>query len=555
MSARRWVNAVVALSLLATGARAQDDLVPAKIEALVSAPEDSFFFGIAFGAGAKLTANTAPGGNVRCLIEVGDASGDGVADLALGLGPGSEGHALQVRDGQAGTLLWTARPGDGSFRSFRALAAHEGRLAAGFSSARGRVECRAILDGSLLWSRDLAPRSRRDPANIQCVDWFEDIDRDGTTDLLVAAGRGLDGLWLLSGADGSDLWHVAAGDVVYAVTQLTDLDDDGVPDVVAVGGDQTPLAEARSGQDGELIWSRALAGPGSAVALLHDVNGNGTPDVAVGLFAEPQVCFVALDGATGALLWETNDVRRNVTTIAFLSDLDFDGHADLTVGSFDEAVPSILSSTGGVSWRTTLSTNNTGAPLSVTTVGDLDGNGFVEVLTASLDHRSYLIDGRQGFMMMVEDLRARGFAVTSLADADGDGRRELVAAGENVLRVMRSSSGTADGPVLSFEFNEQGQPTLLEVFAYPSEMLLVLGALDTDSVHLPGFSGLLGLDLSAFGVLYFGPTPGAQPMNFEFPPLPRALAGATIYFQAVTVVDPGQGLFSSVLPFHVPDGP
>ena len=296
-----------------------------------------------------------------------------------------------------------------------------------------------------------------------------------------------------------------------------------------------------------------LPGPGSAVLRLADVDGDGTGDLAAGCMDQPDACLLGLSGSDGSPLWTAHDITDDVTALATVSDLDFDGSADLAVGSFDNAITTISSGDGVKLWHHECSTVNTGALLDVVALGDLDGNGAIDVASASVDEQIYVFDGDKGHLLAAQDLRVRGIAVAGLPDGDGDGRLDLVATGEGKLMVLGGSSGTAAGPVIDFQLpGTLAGGTTVIVFALPQNVLVVMGSLGTGQLVLPGFSGALGLDLATLTVVHFGIAPAAGETGVVLGPYPPVLAGATIFFQAATIFDPGSGQIGAVQAQVVP---
>jgi hypothetical protein len=486
------------------------------------------------------------------VVDVGDVSGDGLADYAIGLGPGNINKTLWVLDGVTNRTLWTASPGKGAFRSMRGLDHHNGRLALGVSSPRGLVQVRNTTHGDVVWSHSFAPASR-DGAHVSSVRWGPDLNADGQRDLLVAGGGGIESAVAFSGTDGSTLWKHDAGDVVMDALSVHDQDGDGLLDVLIVGGETTPFARLLSGLHGAVLWEQSLDGVGSVGMGMDDINGDGQLDVVVGQFAEPAACVLALDGASGSRLWGSQDVTRNVTSLVLVGDSLGTGLRDVAVGSFDNAVNVVLGFNGNTVWRREASTFNGGSMLSVAKTADLDGNGSNDVLASSLDHRVYLHGGKTGQFMAMWKSDHKLAAVSVLTDVTGDGRPEVLVGGSRVTAVLDGSMGLASGPQLDLTPPYDLDDSLgIIIWSYPNTQLILWASLGTDAIQPPGVIGVFGLEINSLATMYQGPTPGAGAVTLSYEELPPSAAGLVIWLQAASIYSPSHAILSNVNSFRVP---
>ena len=542
---------LLALALLAAPVAAQDVVAEAIEAALAPADEPELGFLVKQQSAVELARAALPGSG-RCVVDVGDANGDGRADLAVGVGPDAgDGPTLAVLDGGTAAVLWSARPGFGYVRGLRALDVDDGRLAVGTASREGRVEVRSVATGDGLWGRNLVPAGP-ELATVNTVRWVDDLDGDGARDLLVAGGGRLLAAWALSGADGSVLWTHAAGEPVEDVLPVPDRDGDGRPEVLAVGGVANPFARLLASADGLPLWDVPLDGPGSAGLALDDVDGDGTDDVAVGQFAEPASCVIALSGADGGRLWSSS-VDRNVTALALTEDTSGTGLRDLVVGSFDNAVSCLLALNGLRLWRREVSVINGGSTLDVAVSTDLEGNGAIDVVAGSLDHRLYLHGGHIGQLMANYDARGKAVAVDVLADRTGDGRPEMLITGKGYVAVLDGAAGTATGPNIEFmAFPVQLNAFVsLFVWSYPTTTMTLWGSLGTGSFQPSGVVGVFGLDPDHLVQLFSGPVPGVGGTALSFPPLGRDALGIDIHLQALATYQNGLMILSPVATFQV----
>ncbi len=522
------------------------------MDAAISSPADPFVYGIP-NPGPGVVVSFAPStGSSRSVVAIGDVNGDGAEDFATGFAPGSAARTLQARDGRNATVLWSAIPDNGGFRGLRTLAFCDGALFVAASSEHGRVERRDPVTGMPAWSVNLAPGGGP-MVNLLALQPTTDMNGDGAADLLVAGGRGLNAVRLLSGSNGASLWTHAAGDSVCDVRTTADSDADGIPDVLCCGGEVTPFARLLSGATGAVIWSVGMPGTASVILPLPDIDEDGWSDAAVGVLDAPSPCLFGLGGRNGALLWTSEYLLTNVTALTAVGDIDGDGLADFAVGGFDHAATGVISRTGKFRWRTEGSPVNGGSMFAMANVGDVDSNGAQDLVTCSLDENVYLVDGAKGFFLSVERMRSRGVVTAALNDFDGDGRREMVACGSGTAMVLSGTSGIAAGPVcyLKVPLHLSDEIGIFN-FAYPGVPLILLGSPAPGQATLPGFTGVFGLSPATFQIIFVGTAPAAGLSGVVLDPLPRAAIGLTLYFQSVSVFGPGHGAFSNVTSFTVP---
>jgi hypothetical protein len=216
-----------------------------------------------------------------------------------------------------------------------------------------------------------------------------DLNGDGSTDLVVANGQGLDGVAILvnDGAGTFTPRGLHGGDDPQVVT-TSDLDRDGVVDVIAADG-----------YGGVTIWF-------------------GTGD---GRFGRPV------------------DVSTDSTMCSWVTaaDLNQDGAVDLVTtnsrlghGQSDGSV-SVLLGSGHGSFRAPVVYADVGAQPTMVLVADLNGDERVDLVTPdgypSTDDAVLLGTGDGGFLDPVHVTVGDNPHSSALADLDGDGILDLVA--------------------------------------------------------------------------------------------------------------------------------
>lgn len=245
--------------------------------------------------------------------------------------------------------------------------------------------------------------------------------------------------------------------------RTADLNKDGIQDIV-IGAGKNEFQEsdmgvlAFDGKTGNVLWKQQAPDQVFGSATFCDVTGDGVKDVFIG-GRSPQL--KAIDGSTGALLWEfrheryANDLvlryaRYNFNNSVLVPDQNGDGIADLltinggnaTAAPYSEVdrFPGVLllldSKTGNViaadtmpdgreSYMTPLCFSKPHSPELFIVFGTggetIDGNLYVSTL-------SQLLAKKLASATIVATEKGHGFiAPATLADVTGDGNLDIIA--------------------------------------------------------------------------------------------------------------------------------
>jgi hypothetical protein len=351
----------------------------------------------------------------------------------------------------------------------------------------GRVYLFSGATGELLAAL-ISPNKEVDGHFGRAVAGVPDADGDGRGDFAVGAynedtdldpdnfdnqGRA----YLFSGATGT-LLHVLTspkeepgGGFGWAVAGVPDADGDGRGDVLV----STPFEDGRasadvgraylfSGATGELL--RVLISPnpeamgqfGYAASGVPDADGDGRGDLLVGANKEGGALNAGrahlFSGATGALLQTVatphNQGREFGFSVAGVPDASGDGRGDLLIGSgefvggrqFAGRAYVFSGGTGALLHTLTSPDPETYGQfgLAVSGVADADGDGRGDLLIGAYGEdgglafigRAYLFSGATGARLRTlttpnpEANGVFGYAVSGVPDADGDGRGDLL---------------------------------------------------------------------------------------------------------------------------------
>ncbi len=269
----------------------------------------------------------------------------------------------------------------------------------------------------------------------------QDFDGDGITDSLGGhdASEGASELTTaLSGGDGRILWRSDLNRKSYRAVSLPppsgDVDGDGTPDVLAVRSDSTNIPalspiECYSGKTGGKLWEAREILPlttlKTQVVSCRDLDVDGIPEIAFFSImdweekSDPEaekfrrtptmdrlkLWIVLLSGRTGKVVWNHEILGKNPfgggssPNEGFpvgVGDLQGDGVLDLVFSAPTGLEACVLRAldgrTGTILWQRSLSLVDEGTNLLKNlprpTVGDMDGDGSVEVLVMDSERPS-----------------------------------------------------------------------------------------------------------------------------------------------------------------------
>ena len=269
-------------------------------------------------------------------------------------------------------------------------------------------------DGRLLW--------KYETDEWVCSVWVGDLDGDGSTRILVGTGRRLDrrgdqdskAALLILDAKGQQQTRIPypAGSI-ETVTGL-DIDGDGVKEIIA-GSHDWQLSAVRL--DGQQVWSTYDYSRGPTNLQTYDVTGDGKPEIIS--TTTHRTNFYNLEGNHLFHLWSPGP------GLAF-GDSDGDHITEIAVGSVRGHVrlaSYVAESKKGQEIEPTW-TFDTGAPVEVIRMADLDGSGSDEILACSRNNLVYAF-GADGRILWTRSL-GDGVRALEVAYLDGGDTPQII---------------------------------------------------------------------------------------------------------------------------------
>ena len=228
-----------------------------------------------------------------------------------------------------------------------------------------------------------------------------------------------------------------------------DVDVDEECEAVPIVGTFTPIIEWTNTDVGDAYTT-------PAVGQLTDDNGNGaidsgdTPDVVVGNGAG---VYYALSGDDGHVLWTSSNLGSEPMSAA-IGDLDGDGFPEV-VGAGVSGTVAWRGTNGSVYWSAQAYSGNVSAQCGAVGIWDLDADGAPEVVVGRR-----ILEGTTGATVgegNAGDGSGHGWAapISAAADIDQDGRLEVVVGNAVYDRSGRAqrNNGQTDGYVAVGNFD------------------------------------------------------------------------------------------------------
>lgn len=322
---------------------------------------------------------------------LGDVDGDGHVEVVIG----SKDHHVYVLDGATGREKWR----------FDTLTRMDSSPIIADVDGDGLVEI--VVSSSQVYALDARRQRRKWAFPLQFRTFSSpsvaDVDGDGQVEVVVGSNDNL--VYTIDGASGTEKWRFRTSNHIESSPALGDIDDDGELEIVFGFGSVAEPGEkgvyALRGLDGSEKWFFRLDEDERIIssAALGDVDNDGETEVTVGTNTGTLYVFRGKgDGQGNAQVKYTHQAGNKIESSPSLGDIDGDGKLEIVVGSHDftlyvlEAIPG--RQTLDVEW--TFSTAGTSLQpiiFSSPALADIDNDGELELVIGSSNSLVYAFDG------------------------------------------------------------------------------------------------------------------------------------------------------------------
>jgi outer membrane protein assembly factor BamB len=236
--------------------------------------------------------------------------------------------------------------------------------------------------------------------------------------------------------------------------EVADLNGDNVPDIMAAEYSNTSYGAqsyvyALDGTSGDTLWAPYMAEDGLRSMAVGDLNNDGVTDIIVGASyntsGTPDGRVHAIDGATGHDLW-TYYIGVTISAVT-VGDFNGDAFLDVAAGDFDGFVYAINGETGGLLWSEEFGSMWINALAAADINGDnIDDIAYAHEYLAGWDNYYGFLDGETGDHIWGDTVEYLNMAV-AVADIDNDAELEAIwgviyADDHGEVHVRTASDGT-----------------------------------------------------------------------------------------------------------------
>ncbi|MEO0145405.1 MAG: FG-GAP-like repeat-containing protein [candidate division WOR-3 bacterium] len=252
-----------------------------------------------------------------------------------------------------------------------------------------------------------------------------DCDGNGLPEVIVGS---MDcHIYCINGITGAQKWSYPTRSKIRSSPAVGDVDGDGAIEVVF--GNDGDTVFCLNGATGAREWFNYL-GPSEGIIwsgpAIADVDGDGQKEI---VFTSMTTCSgcpkcFALNGATGAVEWEFVIIYQSRSSPA-VGDVDGDGKMEVVWGANDYKVYCLRGTDGTKKWEYLTSSSPSSWVESSPVIFNVDGGTDIEVIVGSDCDSIFCLRGTDGTKKWSQKLSGDVQSSPAVGDCDGDGAMEV----------------------------------------------------------------------------------------------------------------------------------
>ncbi|MBI4722180.1 MAG: T9SS type A sorting domain-containing protein [Candidatus Stahlbacteria bacterium] len=320
-----------------------------------------------------------------------DVNNDGIEDVVTGCTGGNHSYCL---DGQNGNIIWWFSEPVWTYTFVEPIGDVNGDgicdVILGLRSPH-KIYCidgASIDTANVLWEFPVAGCLR----SKYSISSLNDIDGDSVSDKQPESWA-----YCLSGRDGDTLWLYDVPEAIaQCVSPIEDVNNNGTQDVLVGTQGLDAKVYCLEGNNGDIIWESDTSGDKMRVIAISDINGDGKQEVIADAsdYGGNDYSILCIDGNTGNVLWNcpTFWIPNHLDVI---SDVDGDSIPDIVAGTWGGFVYCLSAKAGSVIWRYHGPDTSVFADImGLTGITDVNGDGFDDVAGVTYNRKAWCLSGK-----------------------------------------------------------------------------------------------------------------------------------------------------------------
>lgn len=270
-----------------------------------------------------------------------------------------------------------------------------------------------------------------------CLAYIDDLNHDGHGDIIRGSAWGSRTIFAIDGLNGLTIWSYDTyqqppNGWIYSVAPISDINGDSIPEVLAGLGSAANRAYCLSGADGERLWQYVGDDAVASIKSVGDVDDDGFDDAVFATldYGRYLYCISGASEGYGTQLWRRY-IGNNSYSLTTISDINDDGYRDVLTGTWGNGLYAISghsdSPYGTQIWNYPM----TSYIMKVVSCPDINNDGYEDILIGSWSDYVLAVSGSDGSEIWQYYCGDDVWAVDFIDDVNGDSITDVAAGSFN----------------------------------------------------------------------------------------------------------------------------